>query len=71
MRIAVTYENGEIFQYFGHTEQFKIYDVENKTEEMKMGEKFFVCEHCGNLVGIIHDAGVPMMCCGLLWYPTP
>ena len=29
MRIAVTYENGEIFQHFGHTEQFKVYDVEN------------------------------------------
>lgn len=29
MRIAVTYENGEIFQHFGHTEQFKVYGVEN------------------------------------------
>lgn len=29
MRIAVTYENGAIFQHFGHTEQFKIYDVED------------------------------------------
>ncbi len=29
MRIAVTYENGQIFQHFGHTEQFKIYDVED------------------------------------------
>lgn len=29
MRIAVTYENGEIFQHFGHTKQFKVYDVEN------------------------------------------
>ncbi len=29
MRIAVTYENGEIFQHFGHTQFFKIYDVEN------------------------------------------
>ena len=29
MRIAVTFENGEIFQHFGHTEQFKVYDVEN------------------------------------------
>ena len=28
MRIAVTYENGEIFQHFGHTERFKVYDVE-------------------------------------------
>lgn len=27
MRIAVTYENGMIFQHFGHTEQFKFYDV--------------------------------------------
>ena len=29
MRIAVTSENGEIFQHFGHTEQFKLYDVED------------------------------------------
>ncbi len=29
MRIAVTYENGEIFQHFGHAEQFKLYDVED------------------------------------------
>ncbi len=29
MRIAVTYENGQIFQHFGHSEQFKIYDIEN------------------------------------------
>lgn len=28
------------------------------------GIKFFICEHCGNLIGLIHDAGVPMMCCG-------
>ena len=28
MRIAGTYENGQIFQHFGHTETFKIYDVE-------------------------------------------
>ena len=27
MRIAVTYENGEIFQHFGHTAQFKLYDI--------------------------------------------
>ncbi len=29
LKIAVTYENGEIFQHFGHTEQFKVYTVEN------------------------------------------
>ena len=26
--------------------------------------KFFICEHCGNLAGMIHDSGVPMVCCG-------
>lgn len=30
MRIAVTYEDGQVYQHFGHTEQFKIYDVENE-----------------------------------------
>ena len=29
MRIAVTYENGQIFQHFGHSEHFKLYDVED------------------------------------------
>ncbi|MBQ4088945.1 MAG: DUF134 domain-containing protein [Clostridia bacterium] len=29
MRIAVTYDNGNIFQHFGHTEQFKLYDVQD------------------------------------------
>ena len=32
MRIAVTYENGEIFQHFGHTGEFKIYEVEDGTQ---------------------------------------
>ena len=26
--------------------------------------KFYVCETCGNLVGMVHASGVPMMCCG-------
>ncbi|MDO4731731.1 MAG: desulfoferrodoxin family protein [Clostridia bacterium] len=26
--------------------------------------RFFICEHCGNLIGMVNDAGVPMMCCG-------
>lgn len=29
MRIAVTYDNGMIFQHFGHSEQFKVYDIED------------------------------------------
>lgn len=30
MKIAVTYNNGEIFQHFGHTEFFKIYEISDK-----------------------------------------
>lgn len=26
--------------------------------------KFFVCKHCGNFVGMIHESGVKMICCG-------
>ncbi len=26
--------------------------------------RFYICEHCGNIVGLIKDAGVPIMCCG-------
>ncbi len=26
--------------------------------------KFFKCEHCGNLVGMIHSSGINMICCG-------
>ena len=29
MRIAVTYQDGKVFPHFGHTEQFKLYEVEN------------------------------------------
>ncbi len=29
MKIAVSYENGEVFQHFGHTEQFKVYEVKD------------------------------------------
>lgn len=26
--------------------------------------RFYICEHCGNIVGIVHDGGVPLVCCG-------
>lgn len=29
MKIAVTYHNGNVFQHFGHTEEFKVYDINN------------------------------------------
>ena len=29
-----------------------------------MKSRFYLCRHCGNLVGMIHDSGVPIVCCG-------
>ncbi len=26
--------------------------------------KFYICKHCGNLIGMIHASGVPVICCG-------
>ena len=26
--------------------------------------KFFICRHCGNLIGMVHSSGVPVVCCG-------
>ena len=26
--------------------------------------KFYICEHCGNLVSMVNNSGVPMVCCG-------
>lgn len=26
--------------------------------------KFYLCEHCGNIITFVHSAGVPVMCCG-------
>ena len=31
---------------------------------MNGSQKFFICEHCGNLTGLIDSGGVPMVCCG-------
>ena len=31
---------------------------------MKSKQKFFKCQHCGNMVGLIADKGAPLVCCG-------
>lgn len=63
MKIAVTYENGEIFQHFGHSEQFKIYEVVDSkiisSEEIStMGSGH------GALVDILNDQKVDILICG-------
>lgn len=29
-----------------------------------MEQKFFICEHCGNIIAMVKDKGVPVVCCG-------
>ena len=29
-----------------------------------MEQKFYVCEHCGKIIAVVKDSGVPVMCCG-------
>ena len=63
MRIGVTYENGEIFQHFGHTEQFKLYDVENG--ELKQTQIVDTNgQGHGALAAFLTNAGVEVLICG-------
>ncbi len=63
MRIAVTYENGEIFQHFGHTAQFKLYDVE---DGKIVGEQVVDTNGSGHgaLAGFLQAAKVDALICG-------
>ena len=63
MRIAVTYENGNIFQHFGHTEQFKVYDVEDgKIADAKVVDTNGSGH--GALAGMLAAGGVDALICG-------
>ena len=31
---------------------------------MKEEIKFYICQHCGNIIGMIHDSGARVVCCG-------
>ncbi len=63
MKIAVTYENGQIFQHFGHTEQFKIYDVrDGKIENTQIADTNGSGH--GALAGFLMQNGVDTLICG-------
>ena len=63
MKVAVTYENGEVFQHFGRTPQFKIYEIDNG--EVKAEQVIDTGEtgH-GALAGFLKDLNVNVMICG-------
>ncbi len=63
MRIAVTYENGEVFQHFGHTERFKIYDEQNGEVKLATTVNTNGSGH-GALADILKKLQVDTLICG-------
>lgn len=63
MKIAVTYENGQVFQHFGHTQQFKVYQVE---EGQIVSSEIVDTNGQGHgaLAGFLFGGGVDVLICG-------
>jgi predicted Fe-Mo cluster-binding NifX family protein len=63
MRVAVTYDNGEVFQHFGRTETFKLYDIE---DGRVMQEQVIETNGTGHgaLAGFLKTAGADVLICG-------
>ena len=63
MKIAVTYDNGEVFQHFGRTESFKIYEVEDNKVVSSEVISSNGTGH-GALAGLLAEQGVNVLICG-------
>lgn len=63
MKIAVTYENGNVFPHFGHTQQFKVYDV---SEGKITGEQVVDTAGSGHgaLAGFLASLDAEVLICG-------
>ena len=63
MKIAVTYEDGSIFQHFGHTEYFKVYEV---TDGKIVSSEIVSTNGSGHgaLAGVLVSLGVEVLICG-------
>ncbi len=63
MKIAVTYQKGQIFQHFGHTEQFKLYEIEHQTIRSATVIDANGTGH-GALAGLLKSFGTDVLICG-------
>ncbi len=63
MRIAVTYENGEVFQHFGHTETFKVYEVK---DGKVISSELIGSDGSGHeaLAGLLKERAIDVLICG-------
>lgn len=63
MKIAVTYDNGEVFQHFGRTENFKVYEVEDNKVVSSEVIGSNGTGH-GALAGLLAGEGIDVLICG-------
>lgn len=63
MRIAVTYENGNVYQHFGHTQQFKVYDVQ-EGKVISAGLVDTNGQGHGALAGVLGALNADVLICG-------
>ena len=63
MKIAVTYDNGEVFQHFGKTEYFKVYEVEDNKVVSSEVMSSNGSGH-GALAGLLAEQSVDVLICG-------
>ena len=63
MKIAVTYDDGQVFQHFGHTQYFKLYEVENGAVTKALVIPTMGSGH-GALAGFLQMNGVDTLICG-------
>ncbi|MBQ3379843.1 MAG: DUF134 domain-containing protein [Clostridia bacterium] len=63
MRVAVTYENGQVFQHFGHTKQFMLFDIENNEVVSSQIIDVSGGGH-GALAGFLSSNNVDTLICG-------
>ena len=63
MKIAVTYENGEVFQHFGHTETFKVYEVK---DGKIVSSELIGSDGSGHeaLAGLLKERAIDVLICG-------
>lgn len=63
MKIAVTYENGRVFQHFGHTQQFKVYETQDgailQSEIISASGRGH-----GALAGLLAEQNINVLLCG-------
>ncbi len=63
MKLAVTYQDGEIFQHFGHTKSFKIYEIDNGAVVSSQVVSTEGSGH-GALAGMLLKLQVEVLICG-------